>query len=209
VKPGSSENPETSFRQVVARIVKTIRRHAVDMELMDERSSIAFENDLAYLIINQIALFNSPVLFNVGIPERNQQVSACYILGAEDNIGHIAENQGRLGHGPVASVARVLHKPYLLCGKWTTEYTMAPKATEETLAEVRDTLLRIETIIQDGLPATVQRLDILIEEVDRVEERLRKIRKKVDEIEPCLEALLRGICGKSCRPPPAASRCYR
>jgi ribonucleoside-diphosphate reductase alpha chain len=93
VKPGSSENPETSFRQVVARIVKTIRRHAVDMELMDERSSIAFENDLAYLIINQIALFNSPVLFNVGIPERNQQVSACYILGAEDNIGHIAENQ--------------------------------------------------------------------------------------------------------------------
>jgi prefoldin subunit 5 len=86
---------------------------------------------------------------------------------------------------------------------------MAPKATEETLAEVRDTLLRIETIIQDGLPATIQRLDILIEEVDRVEERLRKIRKKVDEIEPCLEALLSGICGKSCRPPPAASRCYR
>ena len=94
-KPGSKDVPETSYRQVVSRIIRTITDHGVKMGVFNpaEASALAFYNDLAYILIHQMAQFNSPVLFNIGIPDRQQQVSACYILGAKDAIEHIALNQ--------------------------------------------------------------------------------------------------------------------
>ena len=70
----------------------------------------AFEAELTYILLHQIAAFNSPVWFNVGF-EEHPQCSACFILSVEDTIESILEleHQGghdlprrlRLGHQPL------------------------------------------------------------------------------------------------------------
>ena len=50
-----------------------------------------FRNDLADILVHQRALFNSPVLFNLGVPENNNTASACFILFVEDNMKSILE----------------------------------------------------------------------------------------------------------------------
>lgn len=51
--------------------------------------------ELCYITANQMAAWNSPVWFNVGRPDRIQQVSACYILGVHDNTSSIMETATR------------------------------------------------------------------------------------------------------------------
>lgn len=48
-----------------------------------------------YLALHQMAAFNSPVWFNVGRPDRIQQVSACYIARVEDNTGSLTDTNTR------------------------------------------------------------------------------------------------------------------
>src|SRR6185312_3563341 len=45
--------------------------------------------ELKYVLATQRAAFNSPVWFNIGVPERAQQASACFILGIEDTMPSI------------------------------------------------------------------------------------------------------------------------
>jgi ribonucleoside-diphosphate reductase alpha chain len=88
---------ESSLRQLITRIVKTISSWAGKegyfngnnkgtTRLIDKDT---FEAELAYIMLHQIASFNSPVLFNVGVPGRVPQSSACFILGLDDNIESI------------------------------------------------------------------------------------------------------------------------
>ncbi len=117
--PYGSPQRETSYRQVVFRVVSTIASAGrAKGYFASEDDAKAFEDDLAWLLLNQYGAFNSPVWFNVGlwhvygvrgntagwrwddekgeavqIPEGESYVypqgSACFIQGIEDNMESI------------------------------------------------------------------------------------------------------------------------
>ncbi|HMF08069.1 MAG TPA: vitamin B12-dependent ribonucleotide reductase [Thermoanaerobaculia bacterium] len=95
---GTSER-ETSVKQLIERVVRTITgygekggyfRTAADRD--------AFRDELAAILVNQVASFNSPVWFNVGI-EGKPQASACFINSCGDSMDSIlslAKTEGML-----------------------------------------------------------------------------------------------------------------
>src|SRR5262245_464788 len=70
-KAGVAGTPghETSVRQVVRRIARTIRRdgEAQGGYFATSEDADAFEAELSYLLVHQIGAFNSPVWFNCGL----------------------------------------------------------------------------------------------------------------------------------------------
>src|SRR5262245_3833851 len=90
---------ETSVRQLIGRVAGTITsygekggyfRTAADRD--------AFHDELAAILVNQVASFNSPVWFNVGI-EPKPQGSACFINSCGDSMASIlglAKTEGML-----------------------------------------------------------------------------------------------------------------
>jgi len=77
--PGSPER-ETSVRQIIDRVVDTIAnwgRQGSYFATEDDAANWAEE--LRFLLVTQHASFNSPVWFNIGIPSRSQQASACFL----------------------------------------------------------------------------------------------------------------------------------
>lgn len=56
---------------------------------------IIFYDELCFILLHQLAAFNSPVWFNVGRHDRKQQCSACFILSVEDNTTSIMETARR------------------------------------------------------------------------------------------------------------------
>jgi ribonucleoside-diphosphate reductase alpha chain len=82
---------ENSVRQLIGRVVHTVvewghtGRYFADVE-----SERAFEDELTYLLLNQMVSFNSPVWFNVGI-EPNPQCSACFINSVKDSMESILD----------------------------------------------------------------------------------------------------------------------
>ncbi|HEX8769744.1 MAG TPA: hypothetical protein VF711_03125, partial [Acidimicrobiales bacterium] len=79
---GSPER-ETSLRQVIDRVADTVTAWGVkDGYFVDDDESEAFRSELKHLILHQKASFNSPVWFNIGVPNRPQQASACQPYGA-------------------------------------------------------------------------------------------------------------------------------
>ena len=89
---------ETSARQLVDRIVNVMgswgrlpaapEGHTPYFASEDEAQT--FENELRHILINQLACFNSPVWFNVGVREK-PQCSACFILAVEDDMESILD----------------------------------------------------------------------------------------------------------------------
>ena len=87
--PGTSER-EWSLRQVADRVVDTITGWGVkDGYFVDDEEADAFRAELKHLIIHQMAAFNSPVWFNIGVAGVPQQGSACFILAVEDTMDSI------------------------------------------------------------------------------------------------------------------------
>jgi ribonucleoside-diphosphate reductase alpha chain len=69
---------ESSVRQLVGRVVDTIRGWGVkDRYFATEKDAEVFGDELSHLLVTQKAAFNSPVWFNVGVPNTPQQCSAC------------------------------------------------------------------------------------------------------------------------------------
>ncbi|HEV8131201.1 MAG TPA: vitamin B12-dependent ribonucleotide reductase [Acidobacteriota bacterium] len=80
---------EQSVRQLVSRIVDTFARWGKRAGYFaDAESADAFNAELAYLLLNQYAAFNSPVQFNVGI-QKKPQCSACFINEVNDSMESI------------------------------------------------------------------------------------------------------------------------
>jgi ribonucleoside-diphosphate reductase alpha chain len=86
---GSPER-ESSVRQLVSRVVDTIRGWGEKNHYFaTEQDAEVFAHELTHLLVNQKAAFNSPVWFNVGVPDTPQQCSACFILAVEDHMSSI------------------------------------------------------------------------------------------------------------------------
>src|SRR5207248_5164164 len=70
---------EHSVRQLIGRVVTTITAWAkANKYFVAEEDLQAFSDDLKYLLVHQMAAFNSPVWFNCGF-EKAPQCSACFI----------------------------------------------------------------------------------------------------------------------------------
>ncbi len=90
---------ETSLKQVIDRVVRTISAWGKEQGyLADPETVEIFEMELTHVLVNQLAAFNSPVWFNVGI-EKRPQCSACFINSVEDtmdSILNLAHTEGML-----------------------------------------------------------------------------------------------------------------
>src|SRR5437868_7334203 len=97
--PGSPER-ETSGRQIIDRVLDTIARWGREGGYVaTEEDAENWAEELRYLLVTQHASFNSPVWFNIGIPGRSQQASACFINSVQDSMESIldlAKTEGML-----------------------------------------------------------------------------------------------------------------
>ncbi len=80
---------ESSVKQMIGRVAGTIAAWGRDGGYFaSEQDAIAFEHELAHILLHQMAAFNSPVWFNVGF-EEHPQCSACFILSVDDTMESI------------------------------------------------------------------------------------------------------------------------
>ena len=88
--PLDTPQRESSVRQLVGRVVDTItgwgRKNGY---FATDHDAMVFADELAHLLVHQKAAFNSPVWFNVGVPDTPQQCSACFILAVDDHMSSI------------------------------------------------------------------------------------------------------------------------
>jgi ribonucleoside-diphosphate reductase alpha chain len=93
---------ERSVKQMIGRVAGTIadwgrsRGYFATAEDGD-----AFEAELTYVLLHQMAAFNSPVWFNVGF-EDSPQCSACFILSVDDTMESILDwntKEGKIFRG--------------------------------------------------------------------------------------------------------------
>jgi ribonucleoside-diphosphate reductase alpha chain len=84
--PGTKER-ESSLKHLINRVADTITRQGLQEGYFDnDNDAEDFREELKYVLATQRAAFNSPVWFNIGVPERAQQASACFILGIKDTM---------------------------------------------------------------------------------------------------------------------------
>jgi ribonucleoside-diphosphate reductase alpha chain len=119
---GHTDTPEreTSVRQLIRRVSYTIAEWGDKngyFATADDAAS--FRDELTHLLLHQKAAFNSPVWFNVGLPDQPQpQCSACFINSVDDTMDSIltlARTEGMLfkfgsGTGTNFSTLRSSHE---------------------------------------------------------------------------------------------------
>ncbi|HKT21517.1 MAG TPA: hypothetical protein VJR06_02675, partial [Nitrososphaerales archaeon] len=89
--PGSPER-ETSVRQIIDRVVDTLGKWGREGGYFaSEEDAANWAEELRYLLVTQHASFNSPVWFNLGVPGRAQQGSACFINAVHDSMESILD----------------------------------------------------------------------------------------------------------------------
>jgi ribonucleoside-diphosphate reductase alpha chain len=117
-KLGTPER-EGSVRALISRVVCTLTAWAREGGYITDAESLqAFEDELTHLLLYQMASFNSPVWFNVGIEPR-PQCSACFINSVQDSMDSIldlAKTEGMLfkfgsGTGSNLSALRSSREP--------------------------------------------------------------------------------------------------
>jgi ribonucleoside-diphosphate reductase alpha chain len=109
---------ESSVRQLIERVAGTITGYGEKGRYFATAADRdAFHDELAAILVNQVASFNSPVWFNVGI-EPKPQASACFINSCGDSMNAIldlAKTEGMLfkygsGTGSNLSTIRGSHE---------------------------------------------------------------------------------------------------
>ncbi|MEK6898791.1 MAG: vitamin B12-dependent ribonucleotide reductase [Nanoarchaeota archaeon] len=111
---------ESSAEQLVGRVSRWMGKQSVLQGFFDEQRASIFRDEISSICLNQLAVFNSPVWFNVGIQEYNAQAggvsayvwdsgtgevihsvktmnrpqcSACFIQSVDDTMESIMEVQ--------------------------------------------------------------------------------------------------------------------
>src|SRR5438876_3887816 len=123
--PGSPER-ETSVRQIIDRVVDTLAKWGREGGYFSTDEDVEnWAEDLRYLLVTQHASFNSPVWFNIGVPGRQQQASACFINAVNDSMESIldlAKTEGMLfkyGSGTGSNLSSIRSSRELLAGGGT------------------------------------------------------------------------------------------
>ncbi|HEX3508902.1 MAG TPA: vitamin B12-dependent ribonucleotide reductase [Candidatus Dormibacteraeota bacterium] len=91
---GSPDSPEreTSVRQIIDRVVDTLAKWGREGGYFaSEEDAENWAEELRFLLVTQQASFNSPVWFNIGVPGRSQQGSACFINSVQDSMESILD----------------------------------------------------------------------------------------------------------------------
>src|SRR3977135_3766971 len=91
---GGPDSPEReiSVRQLIDRVVQTLAGWGRQGGYFaSEEDAENWSEELRYLLVTQQASFNSPVWFNIGVPGRQQQGSACFINSVQDSMESILE----------------------------------------------------------------------------------------------------------------------
>jgi ribonucleoside-diphosphate reductase alpha chain len=84
--PGTKER-EDSLKRLINRVADTITRAgSQEGYFVSQEEAEDFREELKFILATQRAAFNSPVWFNIGVKERGQQASACFILAVEDTM---------------------------------------------------------------------------------------------------------------------------
>jgi ribonucleoside-diphosphate reductase alpha chain len=84
-----SPTRERSVRQMIGRVAGTIAGWGRERGYFaTDQDATTFEAELTYILLHQLAAFNSPVWFNVGF-EESPQCSACFILSVQDEMDSI------------------------------------------------------------------------------------------------------------------------
>ena len=87
-KVGTPER-EASMKQLVSRVAVTMANWGrKDGYFATAKDAQAFEDELTHILVNQMAAFNSPVWFNVGV-NPHPQCSACFINSVQDDMRSI------------------------------------------------------------------------------------------------------------------------
>ena len=119
-----STKRENSVKQMIDRIVNTLSSWGEKTGYFaSEQDSQVFNHELTYLLLHQMAAFNSPVQFNVGVKE-DPQCSACFINSVEDHMESIMKLarteavvfKGGSGSGVNLSKIRSSHEPLAVGG---------------------------------------------------------------------------------------------
>ena len=116
---------ERSVKQLIGRVVNTITDWARKQKYFASDAALsAFSDDLKYLLVHQMAAFNSPVWFNCGF-EKAPQCSACFINAVDDTMESIltlAKTEGMLfkfGSGTGSNLSAIRSSKELLAGGGT------------------------------------------------------------------------------------------
>jgi ribonucleoside-diphosphate reductase alpha chain len=95
--PLGTPQRESSVRQLIGRVVRTLRSWGESQGYFPTPGDAEiFADELTYLLLHQMAAFNSPVWFNVGV-EPKPQCSACFILSVNDTMDSILDWYRREG----------------------------------------------------------------------------------------------------------------
>jgi ribonucleoside-diphosphate reductase alpha chain len=87
----SSPERERSVKQMIGRIVDTVGAWGREGGYFaSEEEAQTFQDELKFILVHQLAAFNSPVWFNVGFEEK-PQCSACFILSIDDSMESILD----------------------------------------------------------------------------------------------------------------------
>src|SRR6266508_407671 len=116
---------ESSVRQLIGRVVRSITAWGREGGYFStETDGDAFRDELAHILLYQMASFNSPVWFNVGLEEK-PQCSACFINSVKDTMDSIlglAKTEGMLfkfGSGTGSNLSSIRSSRELLAGGGT------------------------------------------------------------------------------------------
>ena len=112
---GSGDDREDSLKQIINRVVNAIYQSGwrLDYYGVDQETAKNFSYELRHILVNQIASFNSPVWFNIGVEGVRQQAAACFINRVEDDMESIlalgvAEGQiFKRGSGAGVNISRL------------------------------------------------------------------------------------------------------
>jgi ribonucleoside-diphosphate reductase alpha chain len=122
----NTDERERSLRQVADRVVDTVTGWGIkDGYFADDDEAETFRAELKHLIVHQMAAFNSPVWFNIGVAGVPQQGSACFILSVDDTMDSILNwytEEGVIfkgGSGAGVNLSRIRSSHELLKGGGT------------------------------------------------------------------------------------------
>ena len=123
--PLGTPQRESSVRQLVGRVVDTITGWGrKDGYFASAQDAQVFSEELSHLLVTQKAAFNSPVWFNVGVPDTPQQCCACFILAVDDTMSSILNwyvEEGTIfkgGSGSGINLSRIRSSQEAARGRW-------------------------------------------------------------------------------------------